>query len=376
MVCRAVWVGFLLASLVPAQDSRPSTQPASRPSSIFVLGTTEKGDRIWRFDAATLALSGTYEIDGSPSYCGLTPDGEELIVTTTRHGAHDFAAVFFGLDPDTFAERWILRGGLPLTWRGAPWYPVVTDPTVPDTVGFFHVEPIPSTDTRVSRVVKSLSLVRRGGVITRVPLPEETTWSALWRRDDRTWIYALTPWNHLWEVDAATGRSRRITTAPITTSAWTHAANGEGTILQNLVLQPPEGRAICFGKTGGCFAIDLRSGASARTDLLGLDAPRGVAFARRSAQTGRLVVCPTSDVCEGCVLAVISADLKNLISSEIRQTPFLDVAFSADGSRFATLTSEGLVRIHEGPSGFSLKRSDTPLPLAKGMHGASIAGWR
>jgi hypothetical protein len=375
MALKSLLATLALAAVLLAQDTRATLD--SRPtSSIFVLGTTEKGDRIWRFDAATLSLSGTYEIDGSPSYCKLTPDGGDLVVTTTRRGAYYPGAVTFALDPSTFGERWIHRSFGALTWRGPTWYPVLADPTVPDTVGFFHIDPIPGVDTRPATAVeKTMCLVRRGGVVTRVPLPEHTSSFALRKEGARASIFALTSWNHLWRVDAESGESKRITERPLAPSAWLQPFDEGGMLFGDLVLVPPENRAFCFNRSGECFAVDLATGAAKQHVIAGYEPGRRISFVHRSETTGHVVLANYEE--GGTRLSVLTPGLKEQLAVEVRDVPFVDAAFAPDGQQFATLTEDGFLRLHDVARGLSLQRSEEPLPLMRGvMHDASIAGWR
>ena len=109
-MAKLLLAALALAVSLYAQDSRiavPVPPPESRPaSSIYVLVSGEKSDQIIRVDASTLAVIRTADLDGSPSYAHLTPDGEELIFTTTRRGPSSFGGVTVGLDPHTLAEKW------------------------------------------------------------------------------------------------------------------------------------------------------------------------------------------------------------------------------------------------------------------------------
>ena len=208
-----------------------------------------------------------------------------------------------------------------------------------------------------------------------MPLPEETRNFALWKKEGRTTIVGLTWWNHVWQIDAATGEARQITTRQLAPSELLQPSEEGGVSFRGFVVSQSENRAVCFARTGQCFVVDLVTGAAWRRQLPAPLRERGVSFARRCEKTGRYLVLSEDVPCGGHHLFVLDFDFEETASTAIMGDPFIDAAFSPDGSHYATLTASGLVQIHDGER---TRTSPQPLPALGnyGIHCASIVGWR
>jgi hypothetical protein len=361
-----------LAGISAAQDSRPTSRAAeSRPgASIWLVGASGDArgafgteERIYRIDAKTLRVVASFPIEGGPVECRLTPDGEELIVATSLRGAAKLTSAFFGLDPATLRPTWARPAAMVGGFRGMRSEPLVADPTLPDGIALLHAS---------SATGRTASIVRRGGAITHVPMPEHTTYFAFEQRRDGPSLIAVDSREGLWRVDVTTGKATRLLEKD---DEWSPLGP-----VRAVVIAQSENRVVCFGRGSVCALVDLGTGAVTHRELPARGAESGVAFARRCERTGNYLVCSPDGVSSigiGRRISVLDPGFREIMQIAIMGDRFVDAVFSADGTEWLGLTESGSLRIHDVAPMGEFRRSPEVIPLRQeSLNCAAIAGWR
>jgi hypothetical protein len=377
----------VLAAVTPAQDTRPKPVPTdTRPSSgaIFVIGATDAGDRIFRIDDQSLSVLDTFSVYGSHSYARLTPDGESVIVATSRPAFRETRPTVFALVPQGFEVGWIASSESRKSWQSGfrKSDVLIADSTFPDAIEWLGHDGFEVSDG-TSGVSSYATILKRSGVQLMVPLQvnDMATHMALWNQGGQGWIIAVTYENHVWRIAADNGAAQQVTTRPVVKGASALGVllgEPSGLHIETIVMAQSEQKAVCFARTGECFVVDLMTGRASQQQLpAGPVRDKGISFVRHSENAGRYVICTRDNDCGGDFICVLGSDLRELGSIAVKGDTFIDAVFSADGVRFATLTSQGMLRIHDASSGVEIRRSVAPLPLiAVANYCASIAGWR